>query len=70
MATAVYDDKWRPIFEAIGPWTVPRGTDVEFEAGEWIARLRATGEIVARSPNRSEVIAAEGWWLNAYVGVS
>ena len=70
MASAVYDDKWRPIFEALGPWTVQRASDVEFEEGLWVARLKATGEVIALGPNRSEVIAAEVRWLNQRMGRS
>lgn len=61
----VYDDRFRPILEALGVMQVKRATEVEFSehTGEWIATHLATGLVIARGFNRNEVIAMEVRWL-------
>jgi hypothetical protein len=65
-AQAVYDDRLRPILEALGTMHISRATDVEFEpqTGDWVARLRSTGQEIARSKSRAECIRAEVQYLN------
>ncbi len=60
-ASAVYDDCWRPIYEALGCMAVRRATDVEFDdhTAEWVATLRNTGQVIARGHNRNAVIQEE-----------
>lgn len=60
---AVYDDRFMPIFQALGSVHIERATDVEFESGEWIATHRATKQVIARGPNRNQVIKDEVAWL-------
>jgi hypothetical protein len=64
-AQAVYDDRLRPILEALGAMHVTRATNVEFEpeTGNWVARLRSTGQEIARSKQRAECIRAEIQYL-------
>ena len=61
----VYDDRWAPLFAALGHVNIERASDVEYdhEAREWVATHHSTGEVIARGVNRSEVIAAEVRWL-------
>lgn len=68
-AEAVYDDRWRCIYEALGMLSVRRASEVEFDArsGEWVAIHCATGQIIGRGRNRSEVIAQEVAWLEKNV---
>ena len=62
---AVYADKWLPIFEALGQIVAaPKVTDVSWEAGEWVARLRSTGQEIGRGHNREEVVRMEVVFLN------
>lgn len=63
----VYDDRLRPIYEALGLLRVKRASEVEYseERGEWIAVSAETGEEIAHGPDRGEVIAAEVRWLEA-----
>jgi hypothetical protein len=65
-AQAVYDDSLRLILEALGTMRVTRATDVEFDpqSGDWVARLRSTGQEIARSKQRAECIRAEVKYLN------
>jgi len=65
VARAVYDDRWMPILDALGDPQIRRATDVEWESGEWVARLRPSGEIIARGKNRAEVVRAEVDFLEA-----
>jgi hypothetical protein len=62
---AVYDDRLRPILEALGELHIERATDVEFEesSGDWVATHRATGVEIARGKNRTEVLQQEVRWL-------
>ncbi len=71
-ASATYSDSLLPLLAALAPasdWRVERATDVEFEGGEWIARLARplrglpTGAVLARSPDRETCLAAERAWL-------
>lgn len=64
-ATAVYDDRWLPILEALGSVEIRRATDVEWDptTREWVATHRETGREIARGRNRAEVIHAEVAWL-------
>lgn len=68
-ALMVYDDRWQPIAAALGAPTVIRASEVEYDhaSGEWFAIYLPTGELIARGPNRAEVIAAEVRWLEANV---
>lgn len=68
-AVAVYDDRLRPILEALGDIEVERASEVEFdpESGDWVATRAGTGKEIARGKNRSEVIAAEVRWLESEV---
>ena len=61
----VYDDRWAPLFAALGKVTIERASEVEYDhrAGEWVATHHATGEVIARGVNRQQVIAAEVRWL-------
>ena len=61
--TCVYDDRFLPLLKALGKVEIIRATDVEYYFGEWIATLRATGEIIARGQSRDEVIKEEVKWL-------
>jgi hypothetical protein len=69
VATAVYSDEALPILQALGKVEITRATDVEWdeEAGEWIARLRSTGEIIAHGQNRRQVIQGEVAVLEARI---
>ena len=64
-ATMVYSDLWRPILEAIGAIDAPKVTDIEWESGAFVARLRETGEEIARGANRADVIRREVEYLEA-----
>jgi hypothetical protein len=68
-AQAVYDDRLRPIIEALGTMHISRATDVEFDppSGDWIARLRLTGQEIARSKSRAECIHAEIQYLTQLI---
>ena len=68
--TCVYDDRFLPLLEALGTLHVIRATDVEYYYGEWIATLRATGEIIARGSSRDEVVTAEIKWLEDHKHVA
>jgi hypothetical protein len=67
-ARAVYDDRWRPIYEALGNFSAQRATNVEFDdaSTEWVATHLASGAIIGQSRNRSEVIRQEVAWLEAH----
>jgi hypothetical protein len=58
-AVGVYDDRWLPMFEALGCVRIARASEVEYESGAWVARLIGTGEVIATGRVRSEVIKAE-----------
>lgn len=62
---AVYDDRLRPIFEALGEVHIERATDVEFDeaSGDWVATHRATGLEIGRGKNRTQVLQQEISWL-------
>lgn len=64
-ANAVYDDRWRSIYEALGVLSVKRASEVEFDAvtGEWVATHCTSGEVIGRGRVRTEVIAQEIAWL-------
>ena len=64
VAVSVYDDRFAPIYMALGgSLVVERASDVEYVGGEWVARLRRDGRVIARGPVRSAVIAAEVAYL-------
>ena len=65
----VYDDRLRPILEALGTMEITRATRVEFEPVSqlWVATYIPTGEVIARGPNRSQVIREEVAWLETNV---
>jgi len=67
IAHGVYDDKFFCIFEALGAGTpiIHRATDVEFDrtTAEWVATHIASGKVIGRGKNRSEVIKQEVTWL-------
>lgn len=62
--TAVYDDRFRPLLEAMGVLSVKRASEVEFDeaTGDWVATL-VDGTEVGRGKNRADVIAAEVAYL-------
>lgn len=64
-AAAVYDDRYRPIYEALGTLTVQRATDVEFDhaTGDWQATHLGNGQQIGRGKQRDEVIQQEVAWL-------
>lgn len=66
-AKAVYDDKWRPILEALGVMQVARASEVEFEpeSGDWVATQAGTGKEIGRGKNRADVIRQEVDYLEA-----
>lgn len=66
-ANTVYDDRWRPILEALGGLQINRASEVEFDpaSGDWIATLPGTTQVIARGRNRAAVIAAEVAYLEA-----
>lgn len=66
---AVYDDRFRDIFQALGLPIITRATDIEHDtlSGDWIATFRETGEIIARGPNRAQVIENEIKWLEEHL---
>ena len=68
-AEAVYDDRWRCIYEALGVLSVRHASEVEFDAvtGEWVATHCASGQIIGRGRSRSRVITQEVAWLEANV---
>jgi hypothetical protein len=65
VVTCVWDDRFRPLLEALGVMEVHRASEVEFnqQTGEWEAKLLATGQIIANGINRNDVITAEVKWL-------
>jgi len=69
VASMVYDDRWRPLMEALGALEVKRATKIEFDAltGEWVATYIATGQEIGRDRNRGDLIATEVAWLEANV---
>jgi hypothetical protein len=72
-AIGVYDDRLRPLFEAMGPIKVKRATTVEFEeeSGDWVAVLLnedgSPGKEIARGRLRDKVIEEEVAWLEKEV---
>ena len=66
-AMAVYDDRYRCIYEALGVFQVQRATEVEFDhtSGQWLATHIASGTIIGRGSSRNDVIAQEVAWLEA-----
>ncbi len=70
IASGVYDDRWRWLFEAIGgKLDVRRATEVEYDeaSGEWVATLLADGKVIARGRDRSQVIQEEVAYLERNV---
>ena len=63
--TAVYDDRFLPILEALGEPIITRASEVEWDhaAREWVATEVSTGREIARGRNRAAVIAAEVSYL-------
>lgn len=64
-AHAVYDDRYRCIFEALGKMEVSRASEVDYYKGVWIARLVSSGEVVAVGTDRRAVIASEVEYLES-----
>jgi hypothetical protein len=64
-ALSVYDDRWRPLLEALGALNVKRASEVEFDhvTGDWVAVEVASGRVIARGRSRADVIAAEVAYL-------
>jgi predicted DNA-binding ArsR family transcriptional regulator len=62
---SVYDDRFAALFHALGSPDIKRATDVEYDdtSREWVATLRATGEVIGRGTNRADVIKQEVKWL-------
>ncbi len=65
VVTSVYDDRFTPIFEALGIAQIKRASEVEFNHStkEWEATLVKDGRIISSGPNRNDVITAEVEWL-------
>jgi len=64
VARSVYDDRFAPIYAALGRGLdVERASDVEYEGGAWVARLRDSGRVISAGPSRAAVIAAEVAYL-------
>jgi hypothetical protein len=63
--SCVYDDRFSPLFLALGGLHVDRASEVEFnhQTGEWEAKLLSTNQIIAHGKNRNEVIHDEVKWL-------
>jgi hypothetical protein len=63
--TAVYDDRFMPLFKALGDIEIQRASNVEFDGQWWVAFRPNKGEkafgnqILAEGPNRNEVIKQE-----------
>lgn len=57
----VYNDQFRPIYEALGVLQVNRASEVEFEesSGDWVAHRVGTGVEIGRGKSRGDVIAQE-----------
>jgi hypothetical protein len=66
-AVCVWDDRLRPILEAMGELTVRRATEVEWEGGEWVARLLPEGMEIGRGKNRADVVRKEVEYLEREV---
>lgn len=68
-ARAVYDDRWVPIYQALGQLAIARATDVEYNplTAEWTATYRPTGNVIAHGKMRNAVIDAEIQWLEREV---
>lgn len=66
-ASAVYDDRWFPLLEAMGLPTIRRASEVEYDhiARAWVATLADTGAEIARGQNRADVINHEVTYLEA-----
>lgn len=61
IAISVYDDRLRPIYQALGIQEITRASNVEWEAEKsaWVARDPQSGDIIAYGPDRAEVIRLE-----------
>lgn len=70
-ARGVYDDLWRPLFEALsgGKLVIERATEIEYDegSGDWVATLLKTGQVIARGRNRNDVIKEEVAYLERNV---
>jgi len=64
--SCVYDDRFRPLLEALGNMEVIRASTVEYDhvTDEWFA-MHESGKIIARGKNRNDVITAEIAWLES-----
>ena len=62
--SCVYDDRFRPFFEALGVPVIQRASNVEFnhETQEWEAQL-PDGQTIAKGTNRDQVITDEVKYL-------
>ena len=60
----VYDDKYRALYENLGALKVTRASNVEFEDGDWVARL-PDGTEIARGKDRGQAIKDEVSYLEA-----
>jgi hypothetical protein len=60
-AISVYDDRLRPIYDALGTKEIIRASTVEYEPSEesWVARNPETGSIIAMGQDRADVIRME-----------
>lgn len=67
-ASAVWDDRWRTIYEALGAIHVERATEVEFkhDSAVWEAVLVDSAVVIAAGPHRGEVIEREVQWLEKH----
>lgn len=59
--SCMYDDRFLPIFRALGRVSIKRASEVEFDSasGLWVAVDLSTGREISRGVSRSAVIAAE-----------
>ena len=66
---AIYGDRLRSVFNAIGTPVIMRASAVEpNEHGEWVADLRPVGgPVLSPCRNRAEALAAEVAWLDAHL---
>lgn len=67
--TAVYDDRFMPIFRALGDIHIQRASDVEYDGFKWVASREnpdvagPSYQVIAQGPNRNEVIRQEVEYL-------
>lgn len=67
--SCVYDDRFRPLLEALGVMHVERASNVEFnpDTRNWEATLTGDSAPIASDPNRDQVIKEEVAWIEENV---